>query len=228
MSNAVAFINHVIKTGDKNPTGYDELSSAYKTKLRHYIKRLKSHVQHKIEQDFESFTEMSDFVIEIERNGFSKYLKGEFTKQGVSFKNHTIRLRGLNKHLSKDEVTHGVMNLDVKLKQGECSEFIYSLTSHITALNLAGIRSINQYEKVLSDDNKFLLHKFKHHFEGPDLYVEFLNLVALVFLSNIECEGGDISQLKSDLNIDPSVILGHIKPMVDKALSNSITEGFNL
>lgn len=224
MCSGIQFINAVVKSLPEIPGGYDELSDSYKKKCVYYVRRLKKTIPHVIEQPFLTITEFETFVTEIDKNGFSQCMRSDFTRAGVTFKNHTMRMKNLSKYLTAQEVSNGIINLKIDLTQSLKSTFVTELSKKISALNFAGISSVEQFAVVLSEDNRKSLYELSKYFDNPDGYIEFMKILALLLLKNTTCEEGDISQIKDDFEVDPELAFSAIYPLLNEALALSVKE----
>lgn len=224
MGNGTKFINEILNTIPELPSGYSDLSESYKKKCIYYVRRLKKAIPHVIEQPFESFTELEKFVIEADKNGFSQFMLSDFTKRGITFKNHTLRLQGMKKYLTPQEVANGIMHFRIDLTKEDKTTYVEELGKLISALNLSGITTVDQLALVLSESDRESLKDLKQYFEHSNRYIEFLKLVSLLALKNTKCEEGDISQLKDDFDVEPELALPGLYPLLNEALSLSIKE----
>ncbi|QFT13429.1 hypothetical protein [Vibrio sp. THAF190c] len=224
MGAGTKFINEIVNSLPELPDGFNELSDSYKAKCIYYVRRLKKTIPHIIEQPFSSFTELEKFVQEADKNGFSQFMSSDFTKSGVTFTNHTRRLKGLSKYLSAHEVSNGIIHLDLDLTKHTKTNFSVELSKLISALNFAGISSVEQFAMVLSEDNRRALHELSKYFDNTNFYFEFLKLVALVLLKNTTCDEGEIGQIKDDFDVDPELALSALYPIVNDALALSVKE----
>lgn len=224
MGSGIDFINEAVNSLPEIPSGYNELSDSYKKKCMYYVRRLKKTIPHVIEQPFLTFSELEKFVQEMDKNGFSQFMASDFTKKGVTFTNHTMRMKNLNKYLTPQEVLHGIMNFSLDLTTSSKINFSTELSKSISALNFAGISSIEQFAMVLSETNRKSLHELSKYFNNPNSYIEFVELVALLLLKNTICEDGDIGQIKDDFEVDPELARPSIFPLVNDALALSVKE----
>lgn len=224
MGAGIRFVNEVVKTLPEVPSGYDDLAESYKKKCLYYVRRLKKKIPHVIEQPFNTFTELESFVKEIDKNGFSQFMNPDFTKRGVTFANHTMRMKSLNRYLSPQEVSNGIIHLNLDLTKSSQTNFSIELSKTISALNFAGISSVEQFAMVLSEENRKTLNDLAKYFDKPNQYIEFLKLVGLLLLKNTTCESGDISQIKDDFEVDPELAIPAIYPIVNEALALSVKE----